>query len=162
MIFDLALIETDGNGGDIQLRGNDLAVVNSIENMPYLAMFGGNVLQSSTADVNVDSKDWWGNKLLMTNDASIQFNSLTERVLNSTALTSGGRITIENAIKKDLEFFAPTSTVTVVVSIIATDRISVNIKIVTPFEGQQLIIINFRKTSTGDWFIEDFNNDFLL
>ena len=64
-MFDLAVIE-NGNGGDIQVFGNDLAIVNGIENMPYLGMFGGN-LEQSTVDNEVTefSLDWWGNDLLM-------------------------------------------------------------------------------------------------
>ncbi len=161
-IFDLAIGENDGNGGDLRLVGNDLAVVNGIENMVYLAMFGGNVAQSTTPVPVADSKDYWGNNLLMQNDPSIQFNSETERALNNTPLTSSGRVIIENAIKKDLEFLSPQSVVTVTVTIVATDRINVNIRVVTNLTGEQIIIINFKKSSDGDWFLEDFNDDFLL
>jgi hypothetical protein len=159
--FDLAVIET-GNGGDLQLIGNDLAVVGNIENMPYLGMFGGNVEQSTTDTLVADSKDWWGNGLLMKSNPSIQFNSTVERVINKTALTSSGRVVIENAIKNDLQFLLPQATITVSVSIVATDRLNVNIKIVLDNQNEQITIINFKKSSDGDFFIMDFNNDFLL
>lgn len=160
-MFDLAIIET-GNGGDLQLVGNDLAVVGSIENMPYLGMFGGNVEQS-TSDVPVaDAKDWWGNALLMKSDPSIQFNSTVERTINNTGLTSSGRVTIENAIKNDLQFLAPQATITVNVVIESDDRLNVSIKIVLNNNSEQITIINFKKSSDGDFFILDFNNDFFL
>lgn len=164
MIFDLAIIET-GNGGDIQLLKNDLAVVQGIENMPYLAMFGGNKEQS-TENVNANqpvpaqSFDWWGNNLFMQGDQSIQFNSKVEKILNTTPLTSAGRVLIENAIKKDLEFLEEIATITVVVTIVATDRIDINIEIKQTNNDQKVIIISFKKSADGDWFLFDFNDDF--
>lgn len=161
MTFDLAILET-GNGGDLQIIGSDLAVVKGIENMPYLGMFGGNVEQSTTSVLVADSKDWWGNRLLMESNQSIQFNSIVEKALNTTSLTSAGRVIIENAIKEDLKFLSPQATVEVSVTIVATDRINVKIKVGINVGGEQIIIINFRKSVDGDWFLTDFNNDFLI
>lgn len=161
-MWDLAIISTD-NGGDVQLKGNDLVVVNGTENMLYLGMFGGNVEQvTNNTVVEVESFDWWGNNLFMPSEKAIQFNSIVEKTLNSTALTSSGRAIIENAIKKDLEFFSPFGTVEVTVTIVATDRIDVTIK-TKQNQGQATItVINFKKKASGDWFILDFNNDFFF
>lgn len=161
-MFDLSVIETL-NGGDVQQVGNDLAVVYSIENMIYLGMFGGNVEASTdNASVQIESFDYWGNTLLMFNNPSQQFNSLTERTINTTPLTSSGRVLIENAIKKDLEFFKDLGgTVTVNVEIVATDKIKVRIRVELNNQ-QQITIINFRKSLDGDFFILDFNDDFLI
>lgn len=131
--MDLKVIET-GNGGDITKNGNDLAMVFSFENMPYLALFGGNV-EAVTPQKRLESEqafDFWGNSLLFTNDTSIQFNSLTEKTLQITPLTSSGRLIIENAIKSDLEFMAPFAEVTVVTEIVATDQINIGIGIKKP------------------------------
>lgn len=166
MNFDLAMIET-GEGGDIQLLNNDLAVVNSIENMPYLAMFGGNPgfitknIQESQAQA-AQSFDYWGNNLLMPNNQSTQFNSLTEYLLNNTPLNSQGRILIQNAITNDLQFLFPSAKVTVTVSIISDDRIDVTIVINQTLSSEQVVTINFKKNSSGDFFIFDFNGDFLI
>ncbi len=162
--YDLALIESNGNGGDLQLVGNDLAVVNGIENMIYLGLFGGNLEASTvTGFVSAQSFDFWGNSLFHPNQPSLQFNSETERVLNSVALNSSGRVLIENSVKKDLEFFSDMGAkVTVSVSIVATDKISLSIKVEFPQQQPNITIINFRKTSDGDFFILDFNDDFFL
>lgn len=160
MSWDLAIIET-GNGGDLILNGNDLGVVKGIENMPYLGLFGGNVEQITSADKISDSKDWWGNDLLMKSNPSIQFNSIIEKTLNTTGLTSAGRIVIENAIKKDLEFLAEQATISVTVTITATDRIDINIRVEID-SILKVIILNFKKIADGDWVITDFNNDFFL
>jgi phage gp46-like protein len=161
--FDVAIIETL-NGGDLQQVGNDLAVVGSIENMIYLAMFGGNIEEvTSPKFVPAQSFDYWGNSLLMPNSPSLQFNSYTEKIINSTPLTSSGRVLIENSIKKDLEFFKESgATVSVSVEIVATDKIRVRITIAIQEQLQNITIINFRKSSDGDFFFPDFNNDFFL
>lgn len=156
MHFDLAIIET-GNGGDLQLVANDLAIVNGIENMPYLGMFGGNQEQSKEQNL-----DWWGNNVLMPGNKSTQLNSTVERIINTTPLTSAGRLTIENAIKKDLEFLNDFATIKVTVSVVDTDRIDVNILVNQNLSNQKIITIKFKKPASGDWFILDFNDDFLI
>ncbi len=162
-MFDLAIIET-GNGGDLQLVGNDLGVVRGIENMPYLAMFGGNVESVTQNRVqDAQSFDYWQNNLFMPNDQSIQFNSIVEKTLNTTALTSSGRVIIENAIKKDLSFLADGGALLEVsVTIVSTDRINVTLKVQQPLSAEKITIINFKKKSNGDWYIFDFNDDFFL
>lgn len=161
-MFDVSVIETL-NGGDLQQVGNDLAIVYNIENMIYLGMFGGNVEASTDNNaVQVESFDYWANSLLMFNNPSQQFNSLTERTINSVPLTSSGRVLIENAIKKDLEFFKDLGgVVTVSVEIVATDKIKVSIRVELNSQ-KQVTIINFRKSLDGDFFILDFNDDFLV
>lgn len=162
MPFDLALIETD-NGGDLQLVGNDLAVINSIENQVYLALFGGNkestVNPSASSAQNAQSFDCWMNNLLMPSNQSQQFNSLCENLINSTALTSQGRIIIENGIKKDLQYLQPQATITVSVIIVSTDQININITI-KENQQTQVTIIKFKKAVTGDFSVFDFNSDF--
>lgn len=163
-MFDLAVVET-GNGGDLQLRGNDLAGVNSIENMPYLAMFGGNpgfITKSKVTES--ESFDFWGNNLLMPSDQSKQFNSLTENLINTITLNSSGRIKIETAIKNDLAFMSGFAVVDVSVSIVDTDRISVELKIRQNDTSVKISIINFRKVANanGDFWIVDFNDDFFV
>lgn len=163
MTFDLAIIETL-NGGDFQLVGNDLAVVNGNENQGYLAMFGGNVEQNTESIVTLaDSKDFWGNTLMFPSQASYQFNSNTERVLNTTPLTSVGRVRIENAIKTDLKYMKDVGVeITVSVSIPETNKVTVDITAVFPTGEQKVAIINFIKKAGGDFFAIDFNNDFFI
>lgn len=130
--MDAEIIET-GNGGDLNRKGNDLAMVFSFENMPYLALFGGNKEAVTTTRLPSEQGfDFWGNAMLWPNDPSIQFNSLTEHTLENTPLTSAGRIIIEEAIKKDLEFMRPFAEVTVTTEIIATDHLRIGIGIRQP------------------------------
>lgn len=130
--MDLQIIET-GNGGDLAKNANDLALVFSFENMPYLAMFGGNKEAVTRPRIPTEQAfDWFGNSLFFINDQSIQFNSLTEKALDEIPLTSSGRILIENEIKKDLQFMQAFAEITVKTSIPATDTLLINIKIQEP------------------------------
>src|SRR6478609_1664123 len=107
--FDLAIGEAEGNGGDIKMLKNDLAIVYGNENQVYLALFGGNVEQNTPAIPTItQTNDYWGNSLFWTNNAAQQFNSNTERILNTTALNSAGRVKIENAVKDDLKYLQDT------------------------------------------------------
>ena len=174
MPIDFYITETDGNGGDLQFANNDIVPVYGLENNIYLALFGGNVEQSTGSQdrilpinvqnsplVNQQNFDFWGNSLLLSNDKTQYFNSQTERVLNSTQLSSVGRVKIENAMKEDLSFLSSNGIVTVDVTIISDDKINAIIKLVLN-DNDVVIEINLIRTISGDWFIEDFNNDFFL
>lgn len=142
--MDLELIET-GGGGDLLKKGNDLSMIFGFENMPYLALFGGNVESSTPSKRVANEQDfsWWGNALLFPNTPETQFNSLTERTLHQVALTSAGRLVIEDAIKKDLEFMRPFAIVKVDTAIIATDHIRIAITIQQPdnLEAKEFIFL---------------------
>ncbi|MBC7486086.1 MAG: hypothetical protein H7282_04990 [Cytophagaceae bacterium] len=166
--MDVALLETL-NGGDIQINGNDLALQNSWGNMIYIALFGGNK-EADTKSIPDNEMDnsWWGNDLLMPNDPAIQFNSKTERILDSVALNSNGRIQIENTVKEDLAFLTIYFIIAVSVTIISTDRIKIEIQVRAldslPSQYATAIIIWDVKTkSFGDFNFTDFNDqDFFI
>lgn len=136
--MDLELKET-GNGGDVIKNTNDLSVIEGFENMIYLGLFGGNVA-SDTPQQRLDTEqafDFWGNNLLLPNDPSTQFNSQTERTLNTVVLNSAGRVIIEEAIKSDLAFMNSFAQVAVDVVIISTDRIAIGIMVRQPDNLQE-------------------------
>lgn len=128
---DVLILETL-NGGDLNKVAGDLALAKGWENMPYIALFGGNVRQSTPTE-RVDGEqnfDWFGNAF--ESDPSIQINSQTERVLSEVNLNSNGRILIEQAVNSDLEFMRAFATVNVEVSIISDDRVHIDIAIIEP------------------------------
>jgi phage gp46-like protein len=136
--MDLKVIES-GNGGDLVKNPKDLAVISGLGNMVYLALFGGNT-EASTPTRRLPSEQdfsWWGNSLFFPNDPGIQFNSLTERRLNEVALTSSGRVQIEQAVIKDLEFMKDFAEVEVSASIPATDQIEIYVKVTQPDNQQE-------------------------
>jgi len=164
MGLDLAIHE-NGNGGDLVLGTSDLLTVLSIENQCYLAWFGGNKKQSTIIGRNTaQSFDYWANDLLMRGFPSQQFNSLTEAKLDKVTVTSEGRIELETAMKKDIEFLSEDfgAQLSVDVSIESDDRFKAKVIIVVPGEDEKIIIVGFRKSATGDFWIVDFNDDFFV
>ena len=129
---DLKLIE-EGNGGDFVLIGNDIALIDGFQNMPYLGMFGGNP-EGSTGDVNTGEQrfDWWGNTVFFDNQSGLQFNSQLEDILRRVALTSSGRLQIEQTAKKDLEFMKDFASIDVAVSLVSDDRIEIAVSVQKP------------------------------
>lgn len=182
--MDLKLIER-GNGGDLFKSKKDLCVIDGLENMVYLALFGGN-REASTPITRLESEqafDWWGNSLLFPDDPGLQFNSLTERTLHNVALTSAGRVQIESAVKQDLEFMRPFARVGVAVSIPETDKVVIGVQLQEPDNldqrqflfvwdatraelqsdasgcGEQVIYDSAMGEGIGFWFVEE---DFII
>lgn len=164
--MDIAIIEnSETGGGDWQLKGNDLAYVLGIENQVYLGMFGGNVA-AVTNNINPPSElfDYWGNTLFFIDQQAVQFNSITEKTLNTTTLNSRGRTIIQNAIKKDLEFLKTNADIEVEVYVISDDKIRLELK-VKQNNNTKIKIINFSKFLNpliGDFWFLDFNDDFFV
>jgi hypothetical protein len=139
---DLLIIET-GNGGDVVLNGNDFVLIDGLSNMPYLAMFGGNVEVSSDGESN----DWWGNSLLMFNEPDIQYISVLERTLKNIALSSSSIQTIKRAVAEDLAFMQDFSDIKIDIQLIGIDRISIYLKI-TKLDGLEIVEFNYLWDST--------------
>lgn len=162
MFWDLYITENEGNGGDIKFNGKDFVIVNGIECMPYLGMCGGNVEADTKPRVQANSKDWWGNNLMLPDDPSQQMNSTFERTINSVPLTSLGRQLIENAIKEDLKFLKDLAVIDISVNVISDDRIDIKLIVKQNNLQEKVVVINFKKSTDGDFFILDFNDDFLV
>lgn len=162
--MDLAIVETL-NGGDIQINGNDLKIVFSYENMPYLAMFGGNPGHSTDINKPDDLNDlsWWGNTLFFTSQVENQMNSFTEFILKNVSLNSSGAARIVDSIKKDLSFFSninEVESVEINASILSDDLFSIDIKIYNKNDTITQKFIKFTKKLDGDFMIYDFNDDY--
>lgn len=156
MSYDLQIAETL-NGGDLRLKGNDLSAILGFQNMPYLALFGGN-LESDTPVKRLPTEQdfsFWGNALFHPQQPAAQFNSRTERTLKQTPLTSAGRLIIEEAIKKDLEFMKAFAVVTVNTAIIATNNLRINIGIREPDNLQAREFIFIWDATRGEVQIQD-------
>lgn len=139
--LDVKLIE-NGDGGDYELLKGDVSTISGFENMPYLALFGGNVEQDTTGPKDTEfSFDFWGNYLFITDDPKLWFNSTTERLINSTALNPSTRLEIEQAVKNDLSFMNDFANVEVIVYLLGYDRLKIEIKILEPTNEQPKIYV---------------------
>jgi hypothetical protein len=138
-------LKDEGNGGELIKTTNDLAVIDGFQNMVYLALFGGNVKASTPTQRIATEQDfsWWGNNLFNEGDESVQFNSETERALDNIALTSSGRVLIQQAVEKDLEFMQDFATVIVTIAIVGPDKIAIGVRVIEPdnLQKQDFIFI---------------------
>lgn len=114
-MMDLKLINTL-DGGELVQSGNDFATVSGVENTVYLALFGGS--------------KWVGNFL-----TDKPYQSETEKTLNTVTLNSDGRLQIEQAVNKDLQYLndIPGTTWTTSVSITGPNSVKIGVTI----NGQQ-------------------------
>ncbi len=140
---DLALHET-GDGGDIQLQGNDLVTTGSIFNQIYMGLFGGNQVPTTGTELETEQRlDWWANGLLFQDEPEIQMNSNLETTFNEVALNSSGRLQIEEAVISLLAFLRDVAEISVETSVTDIDRIQITILAQEPdnIQVQEFIFI---------------------
>jgi hypothetical protein len=134
---DILLYEA-GGGGDISVQNGDIALAEILYQQAYLCLFGGNVAASTRGDELPTEirQDWWGNNLLFANNKAAQFNSATERALRTNALNSTGRVNIQRAVEKDLQYFKGQADVAVTVAITGVDKLRIGIRLTQPTNQQ--------------------------
>lgn len=144
MAYDLSIFET-GDGADVVIKSNDAQLTTSLYNQVYLALFGGNVEQTTLeADNSPEQElrgDWWGNSVLFPNDDEAQFNSLFERRLKETPLTSQGRSNLEDTVKNDLKFLGQVGEVSVSVQLRSNDQLLLNVGIQEPERANNFVFL---------------------
>ena len=137
MSRDILLYES-GDGGNLLVANNDISLVESLFQQCYLALFGGNIEVNTTGN-ELDSQireDWWGNTLFNDKNINKQFNSNTERTLDSVALNTAGRIAIERAVDDDLKLLRNIANFTIKVIILSTNRVKIEILMLRPDKFQ--------------------------
>ena len=123
---DILLFES-GDGGEMAILNNDLELGQTLYQQVYLALFGGN-LKANTRINNLVSEelfDWWGNALFFSETPVKQFNSNTERTLDSVSLNSSGRLTILQAVKDDLSYLSDLLNYSVDVELFGVNKIRI-------------------------------------
>lgn len=128
--MDIEIYES-GDGGEMSIQNDDLALSSSLLQTAYLALFGGNTESSTRGDELPEQyrNDYWANTLLFKTEKEKQFNSETERTLNEVALNSSGRQKIVNSIKSDLKVLDGIATYNVEVSIQTIDKVSIFVQV---------------------------------
>lgn len=126
---DLLLYE-NGDGGELAILYDDLLLVEELYQQVYIAFFGGNTAQN-TKDKYLSGEerfDYWANTLIWKEKPSKQFNSFTERTLNSVALNGAGRIEILRAMEKDLSYLSDVLIATLDVEFLSLNKIKLIIE----------------------------------
>ena len=133
---DINLFE-GGSGGEMRILNSDLLMAETIYQTIYLALYGGNVEQSTTSEETdlEENFDYWGNQLFYSNNPDKWFNSQTERVLSSVPLNGEGRKLIEDAVNADLQFLNNVVNFEVEVSISSNNRAEIAI-FISEFQNQ--------------------------
>ena len=133
---DINLFE-GGSGGEMRILNSDLLLTETIYQTIYLALYGGNVEQSTTSEETdlEENFDYWGNQLFYSNNPDKWFNSQTERVLSSVPLNGEGRKLIEDAVNADLQFLNNVVNFEVEVSISSNNRAEIAI-FISEFQNQ--------------------------
>ena len=129
-MIDVEIYES-GSGGEFNLVNDDLETINGLTNQVYLALFGGNVEQSTSDDLNnLDQRfDWWGNGFLENEN---QFNSTFEKILSEVALNSSGLSKLKSAAKEDLKYLEDYADITINASITGLNRLELLINLDEP------------------------------
>lgn len=137
------LLYENGNGGEIAVEGNDIALNDQLLQQPYLCLFGGNVEAITNGNEPQDAlrEDWWGNSLFFFQEAARQFNSVTEKTLRETTFNSAGRIKILRAVELDLEPLKTWADIVVDVIIPKVDHVIISIKLKQPNQKENTINI---------------------
>lgn len=166
--MDIGLYETL-NGGDISIQDNDIFTSVSLWNQIYIALFGGNVEQSTTDNLDgLERSDFWGNSFI--DDVDEQYNSETERILNNVSINSSGIQKIQQSVENDLGFLRKLAEVEVDVTIPRIDSVYIFISIQEPdnvekevyrilWDGTRSSVIGDGKNKAGfisaAWLLED-------
>lgn len=137
------LLYENGNGGEISVNGNDIALNDQLLQQPYLCLFGGNVeaITNGNEQVGALRNDWWGNSLFFAQESDKQFNSITEKTLKEVPLNSVGRIKILRATELDLESLKQWADVSVDVIIAKVNEVIISIKLKQPNQQENIINI---------------------
>lgn len=124
------LLYESGDGGELDIQNGDIALTETLYQQVYLALFGGNVEENTKTNYlfTEERSDYWGNSLLWENQPALQFNSNTERILNTTALNSSGRLTILRAVQDDLQYLIDVVNFTADVEIESSNRVRITVQ----------------------------------
>lgn len=143
-ILDIMIYES-GDGGEINLINDDIDTIKGLTNQVYLALFGGNVEESTSENSNIGQQrlDWPGNEYMETEN---QFNSSFERKLNEINLTSAGISILLDTAKKDIDFLNDYADIEIEGNIIGLGKFQLDVKLQEPGQKSTKLIFIWDNT----------------
>lgn len=142
-MVDFSIYES-GDGGELLMVNNDISLADSLLQLVYLSLFGGNT-EASTLGNEIENElryDWWANSLIFGIQPDKQFNSLTERTLKITPLSSSGRLEIQRAVEQDLTFLNQVVDVKIEVSIKGSHRVEILVSL-NKYQGKENVNLQY-------------------
>ena len=121
------LLQQTNDDGEIEVVNGVVTMSGGLETAAYLSLFGGNEDDDGSLE---NRKTWWGNLLEI--DPSKKYISETQHLLQAIPSVSSNLRKIEDAAKKDLNWFLTNkiaSSVAVLASIPALNRVTLSITI---------------------------------
>ena len=96
---DVLLCQTNDDG-EIEVIDGIVTMTGTFSTAAYLSLFGGN---EDDNGLSSSVKTWWGN--LSENEPSRRYVSETQNLLQSIPATANNLLRIEDAVKRDLNWF---------------------------------------------------------
>jgi len=129
-ITDIMIYES-GSGGDISLKNDDIVTIAGLTNQVYLALFGGNIEQSTSEELDdlTIREDYWGNFYF---EEENQFNSIYEKTLRTITLNTNGLSILKDAAESDLEYLKQYAEITISISIIGLNKVQLIVSLLEP------------------------------
>ena len=131
---DVVLFQTDDDGG-IEVNEGLVTMDGGLRTAAYLSIFGGN---EDDDGIESNSKTWWGN--FLENEPSKRYISETQNLLQSLPLTSGNLLRVEDAAKRDLNWFISEGVATKVEASASIPTVN-KIKLVINIDQEQFIFV---------------------
>ncbi len=131
---DILLFQTDDDG-DIIVENGIVEMTGAFETAAYLSLFGGNEDDDGRDD---NPHKWWAN--LVEVDPAERYVSQTQNLLQALAATSANLRRVEDAAKRDLQWFLDkniASSVTIIATIPGINRLKLVVSIEANGEESQ-------------------------
>lgn len=131
-MIDFVRYETfDGGSIFFYDKDKDIQTTKSLFTFVYVLMLGGNVEASTTGAEELREKrsDFWGNYAFYPNTPEKWINSKFERMINTTELTTVGRLKLEQALNDDLKRLKVYGNLEATVTIESNNRIRADIEL---------------------------------
>ncbi len=153
---DISLYES-GNGGDFSILNNDLLMGESLYQQIYIALFGGNIEESTKSRYleTEDRFDYWGNTLIWKDVKTKQFNSETERTLREIVMNSSGRVTLIQAVSNDLAYLQPIANISVDVQLLSLSKTKILINLTQKSNQQDKLLQLVYDNAKGEVIIQE-------
>jgi phage gp46-like protein len=135
---DVLLFQTD-NDGEITVTGGVVNMTGGFETAAYLSLFGGNEDDNGSQD---NALTWWAN--LNEVDPVSRYVSETQNLLQALAATSSNLLRVEEAAKRDLQWFLDkniASSVQVEATIPGINRLQIVVTIEAAGEESQFTFV---------------------
>lgn len=127
------LLQQENDGGEIEFISGQPVMTGGFETATYLSLFGGNEDDDGSKD---NPLTYWGN--LTEDDPSKRYISETQYLLRGLPATSANLIKIEEAAKRDLQWFLDTKIANKIVVVATIPELNkINISGTITAEGKE-------------------------